>query len=60
MYLPMVQEPGAHPRATTYSTPCTGSGDYKVAVTDTNGCQSYSDVHVDTTECTTGADDIGN
>jgi len=39
----------AIPGATTSSTACTGSGDYKVAVTDTNGCQSYSDVYVDTT-----------
>ena len=32
--------------ATTYHTNSLGSGDYKVAVTDTNGCQSYSDVFV--------------
>jgi hypothetical protein len=36
----------AIPGATAYFTPSIGSGDYKVAVTDTNGCQSYSDVYV--------------
>jgi len=40
--------------ATTSSTPCMGAGDYKVAVTDTNGCQSYSDVYVDTVCSVTG------
>ncbi len=32
--------------ATTSSTPSTGAGDYKVAVTDTNGCQSFSDAYI--------------
>lgn len=32
--------------ATAYSTPITGNGNYKVAVTDTNGCQSVSAVYV--------------
>ena len=32
--------------ATTYHTNALGSGNYKVAVTDTNGCQSYSDIYV--------------
>jgi hypothetical protein len=32
--------------ATTSSTPATGNDDYKVAVTDTNGCQSVSDKYV--------------
>lgn len=30
------------PGATAYATPATGNGSYKVAVTDTNGCQSVS------------------
>ena len=45
--------------ATTSSTPCLGSGDYKVAVTDTNGCQSYSDVYVDTACSITGGGSTG-
>ena len=45
--------------ATTSSTPCMGSGDYKVAVTDTNGCQSYSDVFVDTSCTVTGGGTTG-
>jgi trimeric autotransporter adhesin len=32
--------------ATTSSTPATSNGSYKVAVTDTNGCQSVSAVYV--------------
>ena len=32
--------------ATTYHTTALGSGNYKVAVIDTNGCQSYSDIYV--------------
>jgi trimeric autotransporter adhesin len=36
----------AIPGATSYMTPSTGSGNYKVAVTDTNGCQSVSAVYV--------------
>ncbi len=35
----------AIPGATTYSTVSTGPGNYKVAVTDTNGCQSVSDAY---------------
>ena len=36
----------AIPGATTYRTPSTGYGNYKVQVTDTNGCQSFSDEYV--------------
>ena len=43
----------AIPGATTYHTTALGSGSYKVAVTDTNGCQSYSDVYVYTGGATT-------
>ena len=32
--------------ATSYRTPSTGYGNYKVQVTDTNGCQSFSDAYV--------------
>ena len=32
--------------ATAYATPATGNGSYKVAVTDTNGCQSVSASYV--------------
>ena len=32
--------------ATSSSTPSTGSGNYKVQVTDTNGCQSFSDAYI--------------
>ncbi len=39
--------------ATTSFTPSIGSGSYKVAVTDTNGCQSYSDVYLYTGGATT-------
>lgn len=31
---------------TTSSTPATGDGSYKVGVTDSNGCQSISDIYV--------------
>ncbi len=34
------------PGATASATPATGNGNYKVAVTDTNGCQSVSAVYV--------------
>jgi len=34
------------PGATAFSTPATGSGSYKVAVTDTNGCQNMSGSYV--------------
>jgi len=34
------------PGATSNSTPSTGPGNYKVGVTDTNGCQSISAVYV--------------
>ena len=43
----------AIPGATTYHTNALGSGNYKVAVTDTNGCQSHSDVYVYTGGATT-------
>ena len=36
----------AIPGATSSFTTAIGSGNYKVAVTDTNGCQSYSDGYV--------------
>ncbi len=36
----------AIPGAVTASTPATSNGNYKVAVTDTNGCQSVSAVYV--------------
>ena len=36
----------AIPGATASSTPAIGYGNYKVQVTDTNGCQSFSDVYV--------------
>lgn len=36
----------AIPGATTSSTPAIGNGQYKVAVTDTNGCQSFSDIYI--------------
>jgi hypothetical protein len=48
----------AIPGATTYHTPALGSGDYKVQVTDTNGCQSFSDVYVYTGSATTGINNI--
>jgi len=34
------------PGSTTFTTLSTGPGDYKVAVTDTNGCQSFSDAYI--------------
>lgn len=46
----------AIPGATSYMTPSTGPGNYKVAVTDTNGCQSMSAVYVLNT--TTGIADL--
>jgi uncharacterized protein YjdB len=36
----------AIPGATSYMTPSTGGGSYKVAVTDTNGCQAVSAAYV--------------
>lgn len=36
----------AIPGATTATTPATGNGNYKVAVTDTNGCQAVSGTYV--------------
>lgn len=36
----------AIPGATSYMTPSTGAGSYKVAVTDTNGCQAVSAAYV--------------
>ena len=44
--------------ATDSFTVALGSGDYKVAVTDTNGCQSYSDVYVYTGGATTAIQNI--
>ena len=44
--------------ATDSFTVAIGSGDYKVAVTDTNGCQSYSDVYVYTGGATTSIHNI--
>ena len=44
--------------ATTSSTPSTGTGDYKVAVTDTNGCQSFSDAWIYTGGGSTGVKNI--
>jgi hypothetical protein len=34
------------PGATSSNTPATGNGNYKVGVTDTNGCQSFSATYV--------------
>jgi hypothetical protein len=36
----------AIPGATSLSTPATGNGNYKVQVTDTNGCQSFSEAYI--------------
>jgi hypothetical protein len=36
----------AIPGATAATTPATGNGNYKVAVTDTNGCQAVSATYV--------------
>ena len=44
--------------ATLSSTPSLGSGNYKVAVTDSNGCQSYSDVYVYTGNSTTAVTNL--
>jgi hypothetical protein len=44
--------------ATDSFTVAIGSGDYKVAVTDTNGCQSYSDIYVYTGGATTAIQNI--
>ena len=46
------------PGATTSSTLSTGAGDYKVAVTDTNGCQSFSDAYIYTGAGSTGVKNI--
>jgi hypothetical protein len=43
----------AIPGATTFQTPSTGYGNYKVQVTDTNGCQSFADPYVFTGSGTT-------
>lgn len=49
------------PGATAYATPITGNGNYKVAVTDTNGCQSVSLTYVLTNwGGPTGVMDINN
>ena len=42
------------PGATTYKTPATTNGNYKVEVTDGNGCQSFSDIFVLTGWTSTG------
>ncbi len=44
--------------ATAMSTPSTGSGDYKVAVTDTNGCQSFSNAYPYTGGSTTAVTSV--
>lgn len=46
------------PGATAYSTVHTGTGNYKVRVTDTNGCQSVSDVYAITGGGTAGINSI--
>jgi hypothetical protein len=53
-YMNLVAIPGA----TTDATPSIGPGSYKVAVTDTNGCQSYSDVYVYTGGATTSVSSV--
>ncbi len=54
-YKDMVAIPGA----TGSGTPSMGAGNYKVAVTDTNGCQSYSDIYVYTGNVnTTGVQNV--
>ncbi len=45
----------AIPGATAYRTPSTGYGNYKVQVTDVNGCQSFSDEYVFTSGGTSTA-----
>ncbi len=49
---------GAIPGAIDSFTTASGPGNYKVAVTDTNGCQSYSDVYVYTGGATTAIQNI--
>ncbi len=48
----------AIPGATAFTTPATGSGSYKVAVTDTNGCQSVSAAYI--LGNATGIDNVNN
>jgi uncharacterized protein YjdB len=48
----------AIPGATGYQTPSTGYGNYKVQVTDTNGCQSFSDAYVFTGSGSTGVQGV--
>ncbi len=50
----------AIPGAVTYHTPSTGIGNYKVAVTDTNGCQSVSAVYVVTVSLPTDVVDVNS
>jgi len=45
------------PGAISWSTPATGPGNYKVQVTDTNGCQNMSATYVLTTTPLTGVAD---
>ncbi len=46
--------------ATTATTLCTGNGNYKVAVTDTNGCQSMSAVYVLTGWVSNGVSNVNS
>ena len=46
------------PGATSFSTPSTGTGDYKVAVTDTNGCQSFSDAYIYSGPAASGVNNV--
>jgi uncharacterized protein YjdB len=48
------------PGATSFSTPSTGNGSYKVQVTDTNGCQNMSAAYVLTGVPGTGITDINS
>jgi trimeric autotransporter adhesin len=48
------------PGATAFSTPATGNGSYKVAVTDTNGCQNMSAAYVLNNGSSTGVTDLNN
>ncbi len=50
----------AIPGASAFSTPSTGNGNYKVAVTDTNGCQSMSAVYVLNGVPTTGITNVNS
>jgi len=50
----------AIPGATSFSTPATGPGNYKVGVTDTNGCQSVSAVYVLNSGGSTGITNVNN